>query len=161
EGVGRQRHPAAPLAGREALPVRNRPTLPEAAQGGEQEGLVGARLAVVAQRGYDHLARPARRVLADEGAERLSRADLDEEARRGTRRSSSATASGGPATTERPGPLSAASDRPGKSGSRASISAAGSGMASIAPGGRASISRARAATRARASSNEKTPARQA
>ena len=75
-------------------------------------------------------------------------------------RSSAATASAGPETTQSAGPLTAASESSAAEQRRAT-SASGSGTASMAPAGSSCISRPRTATRARASSREKTPARQA
>ncbi len=76
-----------------------------------------------------------------------------------SRSSRAAIAASGPETTVRAGPLTAASESSGPSSG--AISASGSGTASMAPGGSACIRRPRSATSARASSSEKTPARQA
>jgi hypothetical protein len=76
-----------------------------------------------------------------------------------SRSASAASGSAGPETTVSCGPLVAARLKPPVN--RGRTSASGSDNASISPAGSSSIQRARSATSVRASSREKTPARQA
>ncbi len=78
EGVGRQRHPAAPLAGVEPLPVEPRAGDPEPAGGAEQGGEVGAGVLGLAH-GGDHRPLVGRgEVPADQRREPRPGADLQE-----------------------------------------------------------------------------------
>ncbi len=76
-----------------------------------------------------------------------------------SRTRTASTAASGPETTHSDGALTAA--RESSSPSSATVSSSGSGTASMAPAGSGCINRPRAATSARASSREKTPARHA